>query len=152
MVKISHLAILFATMALAGSAFAKGTTVELSITGPGLSTPIHTSDASAINVSVWGGNFSDWDYGKVEEPSGDLEHYHVHFWVQVPRSTVVQLKYVIGYVWDADKGLALVYLPGPRDQWYQTNTYSILREGLDGHWFYATESWGKTLKKVLQIE
>ncbi len=149
MIKILYSAILLVTMV--SSAHGKGITVELSITGPGMSAPIHTSDAGAIDVNVWGGNFADWEKGVVDEPSLDLGRYLVHFWIQLPRSTTVQLKYVVWYVWDSDTQRALVYLPGPKDQWYRTNTYSILREGVDGHWFYASRPWGLALKKVLQI-
>lgn len=138
-----------ALMTLTAAAFGKGQTVSLSITGPSLTTPIHTTDEAAIDVSVWGGQFADWEAGAVNVPSDSLERYTVHFWVQVPRGTV-QMKYVIDYVWDPETERALVYLPGPRNIWHQTNVYSILRRGQDGHWFHATQPWANAIKRVLQ--
>jgi hypothetical protein len=142
--------ILLVAMTTAESASAKGPTVELSITGPGLNAPIHTSDPDAIDASVWGGNFADWGAGSVAEPIEALPRFLVHFWVQLPRSGGVHLMYVVGFVWDPSTERGIVYLPGPRDEWYRTNTSSIWREGKDGHWFHATEVWGKALERVLR--
>ncbi|SHF62546.1 hypothetical protein SAMN04487965_2420 [Microbulbifer donghaiensis] len=144
-------AMLVIMQAMTNVAYGKGVTVELSITGPGLKAPVHTSDAEAIGANVWRGNFADWDSGVIEEPPAGLARYVVYFWVQVPRSTV-QLKYALGYVWDPDTQRAVVYLPGPRDEWYRTNVSSILREGQDGHWFYASEPWGESVKRALNIQ
>lgn len=140
--------LLVAMVTFAGPVMGKGITVELSITGPGLSVPFHTRDSEVIDVSVWGGNFADWESGAVGEPDVDLDRYLVHFWVQVPRSTV-QMKYVLWYVWDPNAQRAIVYLPGRRDPWYRTNVYSILREDRDGRWFFATAPWGTAMKRVL---
>lgn len=37
---------------------AKGPTVQVSISGPGIGLPIHTSDPAAIAPSAWGGEFA----------------------------------------------------------------------------------------------
>ena len=142
-----RLIILAALLVAANAAVAKGGTVQLSITGPDLGVPIHTSDEDAIGVSVWGGDFANWDAGAVAEPPETLQRYLIHFWVQAPRDSV-ELKYVVTYVWDSLAGRALVYLPGPRDIWHQTNVYSILRRGQDGYWFYATEKWGEAIARI----
>ncbi len=142
---------LFILMSAPGVALGKGDTVELSITGPALVAPVHTSDEVAIGVSVWGGQFADWDAGAVSEPPSALPRYLVHFWVQVPRGTV-QMKYVVEYVWDSDAQRAYVHLPGPREIWHRTNVYSILRRGQDGHWFHATEPWGEAIRRVLSTQ
>jgi len=142
-------AILLVALTMAPAAFGKGITVAISITGPGLETPLQTTDANAIDVSVWGGDFANWEAGAISEPASELPRYLVHFWVQVPRSSTVQLKYVVWYVWDPSQERALIYLPGPQDLWYRTNTRSILRDGFDGHWFYAVEHWAGAIKQSI---
>ena len=82
------------------------------------------------------------------EPSGGLDRYLVHFWADMGRT--VEMKYVVHYCWDEDAQSAFVYLPGPRDQFYRTNIYSIHRDGQNGKWYYATEQWGNAIRRILQ--
>jgi hypothetical protein len=149
MPKFLHCAIFLATLVISTTASAKGITVALSITGPGLDVPLQTTDPGAIDVSIWGGNFAEFEDGAMAEPPIDLPRYLVHFWAELPRTSTVQLKYVVWYVWDPSREKALIYLPGPRDLWYRTNTRSILRENHDGKWFYATEPWGRAIKQTI---
>ncbi len=144
---ITYSVILLASMVVASTTFAKGPTVQLSITGPGLSKPVHTSDADAIAVGVWSGDFFQRNDAEIK-PSGDLDRYLVYFWVDIGRT--VEMKYVVHYCWDEDAQSAFVYLPGPRDQFYRTNIYSIHRDGQNGKWYYATEQWGNAIRRILQ--
>ena len=147
--KYLHSIVLLAALVVATSASGKGVTVALSVTGPGIETPLQLTDESAVDVSVWGGNFANWEAGAVSAPAPELPRFLVHFWVELPRTDTVQLKYVVWYVWDTSQERALIYLPGPRDIWYRTNTRSILREGQDGNWFQASEPWGRAIKEAL---
>jgi hypothetical protein len=98
---------------------------------------------------VWGGDFAKWEDGAQSEPSSELPRFLVHFWAQLPRNSTVQLKYVVWYVWDPSQEKSLIYLPGPRDSWYRTNTSTILRQGQDGNWFHAAEPWGRAIKESI---
>ena len=142
-------ALMIAIVFVSGPAFGKGTTVQLSITGPGINAPLHLSDQSVITANVWFGNFADWDTGRVEPPVDDSSQYLVHFWVQFGPGDI-QMKYVIRYHWNEELNRAVVCLPGRRDIWYRNNSYSILRDGQDGNCFYADQDWGAAIKAALQ--
>ncbi len=131
------------------SSLGKGTTIQLTITGPGLVQPLHIEDSLAISASVWGGNFVKWDSGPISKPTESLPRYFVHFWVRLPDNSV-QMKYVVGYTWDPDQEHAIVCLPGTRDLWYRINVFSILREGRDGNCYYATDEWGRAIESALR--
>ena len=137
------------------SAMAKARTVQLSITGPGLSEPIHTTAPSAISASVWGGNFIELDGGPVPEPDISLPRYYIHFWVEASSwqeapADSVQMKYVVWYVWEPIEERAFLYLPGQSDTWYRTNVRSIFRSGNEGNWFFASDMWGQVIRDVLR--
>ena len=127
---------------------AKGTTIELTIAGPGFESPIHTTDPTAISAIVWGTNFFELETGPVSAPADTLPRLQVHFWVRLPDKSV-QMKYVVSYIWQPDGAYAVVCFPGPRDIWYRTNVYSILREGIDGKCFRAESNWGRAIKGIL---
>ena len=126
------------------AALPKGTTVQLSITGPNLPRPVHSSDHALIAASVWGGNFANWNAGQAPAPDQNSPQYLVHFWVEFAPGDV-HMKYVIRYQWDDDAQHAVICLPGRRDPWYTINVYSISREGKDGKCFYADDSWGRAV-------
>ena len=146
--RIATLWIIAVTAFAADICLAKGTTVELTITGPGFELPIHTTDAAAISAFVWGSNFFEPEAGPVPVPGDTLPRMNVHFWVRSPDASI-QMKYVVSYIWQPDGEFAVVCFPGPRDLWYRTNVYSILREGIDGHCFRASEDWGRAIKDAL---
>ena len=126
---------------------AKGPTVQLTITGPGIEVPIHSDDDSVTSASVWGGNFVDSDSGPIENALAQRSDYQIYFWVQIPRGPI-QMKYMIQYRWDSSSDRAIVCLPGERDPWYYVNVSSIIR-GTEGGCFYAEEEWGNAIKAML---
>lgn len=134
---------------MSGTTFAKGTTVQVTVTGPGLEAPLHISNAEVTSANVWGGNFADWDAGSVEISSVYPEPFLLHFWVQFGPGDI-QMKYVLRYQWHKESDRAIVCLPGRRDIWYRTNVFSILREGLDGSCFYAAKEWGSAVRAALR--
>lgn len=132
----------------AESAIAKGKTVQLTMTGPGLESPLHLSDEAAIAANVWTGNFADWDAGPIEPLAANAPQYVIHFWVKFAADDI-QMKYVVGFQWDAHSHRGVICLPGQRSLWYRSNVYSILRKGQDGKCFYAEKEWGAAIRSAL---
>jgi hypothetical protein len=147
-IRFISLCLIAAAFLAASPGFAKGTTVELTIAGPGLEAPIHTTDPVAISAMVWGTNFFQVDAGPVPGPKAGQAPFDVYFWVGLPRQGPIQLKYVVHFFWETEGDQGVVCFPGRRSPWYQTNTRSILREGIDGHCFLAEEEWGKAIRGI----
>ena len=125
----------------------KGRTIELTITGPGLESPLHSTEESVTSASVWGGGHIDWAAGPIDKAVGETPVYLVHFWVELPRGPI-QMKYIIGFRWDYDSNRAIVCIPGKGNPWYNVNVSSIIR-GNEGSCFYAEEKWGEAVQSVL---
>jgi hypothetical protein len=134
--------------ALTPSLLAKGPTVKLAISGPGLADVLTVTDRKAIEATVWGGEFIDRQNGSVPEPPPGLPRYTIQFYVEPPRREV-RMMYVVEYVWDPTSNRAIVHLPGRADTWYWLNVSTILRDGADGKWFYASTAWGAAIRRVL---
>jgi len=126
---------------------AKGATVQVSISGPGMQAPIHTTDPAAIAPNAWGGNFALLDAGPVPEPDRNLPRYQIHLWVDLGDS--VEVKYSVLLVTEPSSGKAFAYLPGPHDRWYANNVYTIIR-GSEGRWFRANERWAKAIHEIIR--
>jgi hypothetical protein len=129
-------------------AFAKGPTVKLTITGPGLPEPIELTDEDAVSAGVWSGTFMVRERGMADAPASELPRYTVQFHVKLPRTDEVRMMYVVYYVWDAVTRRALVQIPAVEDQWYPLNVSTIGR-CCQGRWFYAADRWGETIKAAL---
>lgn len=125
---------------------AKGKTIQVSISGPGIARPIHTSDRAVIAPSPWGGDFAQFKAGPVVEPPKDLPRYQVHLWVDLGGST--EMKYTILFVPDPATGRSSVHIPGKLDRWYANNVFTILR-GNEGQWFAADPSWAQATIRVI---
>lgn len=125
---------------------AKGPTVQLSISGPGIELPIHTTDPAAIAPNVWGGDFAQVESGTVAEPVKDLPRYQVHFWVALRESA--EMKYAVLFVPDARTGTAYVYFPGRESRWYSNNVATILTER-NGNWFHAAPEWANAVTRAI---
>ena len=127
----------------------KGTTIQLSITGPQLDSPLHTEDPGAVTAMVWGTNFFDQEGGPVAGPRNTRDWLTVHFWVRLPDNSV-QMKYVVWYKRLSENDHAVVCFPGARQStWYRINTFTILREGVDGRCFRAEDQWGQAIRRVV---
>jgi len=130
---------------IAASVAAKGTTVKLSITGPGLTEPLVVTDAAAL-VYVWSNDF----IGPVSvAPDSALPRYQVSFHVQPVRSSNVRVMYVVQYVVDPRTREAFVYLPGRGEQGYRLNVSTMLRDNDDGRWHRAPQAWSRPISDRL---
>jgi hypothetical protein len=130
--------------ALVAGVEAKGTTVRLTVAGPGLPYPVELASSDAVKANVFGGAF----VGKaVAQPDRALPRYTVSFFVETPRNPV-RMMYVVGFVRNPQTGETSVYIPGPADEWYRLNIRTILR-GQEGEWHRADASWGSAVARVL---
>jgi hypothetical protein len=130
---------------LSESLAAKGRTVRLTISGPGLSGPIETMEPKAL-ANVWVGSFIG---GLAAEPDKTLPRYVVTFYVQPPRENV-RAMYVVYYVRDPRSREGFVYLPGRGEDGYSLNVRTILRDGQDGRWHNASAEWSDAIVAALR--
>ncbi len=126
---------------------AKGPTVEVTIVGPGMDIPIHSTSPDLTYPSVWSLQFVDAENGAVAEPPEDLARYECHFWVKW--GDAVRLKYTVLFVQESGESAGYVYIPGIKERWYSNNAFSIVRPGHDGKWFRASERWGKAVSSAV---
>lgn len=120
---------------------AKGETIRLTITGPGLPAPLDVTEPAAL-ANVWAGRF----IGHLAvEPDTALPRYVVSFVVKPPREQQARTMYVVTFVVERDSRRGFVYLPGPGEDGYRMNAGTILRDGQDGHWHEASEDWSGAL-------
>jgi len=133
-------------VSIGASLVAKGETVRLSITGPGLTEPLVVTDAAAL-VHVW----SDAFIGPMSgAPDTSLPRYQVSFHVLPARSREVRVMYVVHYVVDPRTSEGFVYLPGRGEESYQLNVSTMLREKDDGRWHRAPRAWSRAISARLQ--
>ncbi|MEO1245067.1 MAG: hypothetical protein AAFX56_05205 [Pseudomonadota bacterium] len=131
-------------------AHAEGPTVQLTISGPGLDAPLHTSEESVLSANVWSGNYVDWGAGPQDTAEDEALDYHVHFWVRPPEGPI-QISYFLRYRWDDEANRAILCIPGRRDVWHGLNVASVYR-GNEGGCFYAKEEWGAAVRAALTGE
>lgn len=130
------------------SAFAKGQTVKLAVSGPGIPQTIEITEREAIAPSVWGNAFFDVAKGPLAAPDAALPRYVVKFYVQPPQGGAVEMKYALYLVLDTATERALVYLPAPSDELYRLNT-AMRRNGQEGKWYAAAEKWGRAVQTAV---
>ena len=144
-------AVIAVTLVAASHLAAKGPTVQLVITHGGLASPITVTDASVLSDS---NVFGDAFFGRIANP-GSIDpawpRYVVSFFVELPAwmRQGVQKKYVVYYARHPRTGEGFVYLPAPNEEWYRLNTSTILRNGLEGNWLHASESWSRAINARL---
>ena len=128
---------------------AKGPTVKLTITGPGLAAPIDIVEPAILDGSnVYGGSF----VGEMvaAAPPVDTPIYTVSFHVQSPEwmRRPVKAMYAVSVARDA-RGALWLYLPGRGEAGYALNVGTILRDGQDGHWHRPPLSWAAAIAKFI---
>ena len=151
---------LLATLILPASLSAKGPTLKIIIKCASLTTPITITDTESLkDFGVWAGAgvlindvpqtegfIIDWPKGVVAERPNGLQHYEVSFYANHQGERLV---YVVSYDYNPSTELGYIYLPGKADEWYQLNTSSIYRRGLEGNWFVATNAWQAFARPII---
>lgn len=143
--RTGSLAALLALFAMAATLAAKGATVRLTVTGPGLSSPVEVVSPGALSANVFEGNFIG---SPTDEPGKSLPRYTVSFYVATPRNPV-RIMYVVSYVRNQHTGQGFVYLPGRGEEWYRLNVSTILR-GQEGEWHRADAAWSDAITAALR--
>ena len=129
---------------------AKGTTVKLTLTGPGLGAPVEIVDPAVLALSnVWEGSFIGRTMAAAPQLKGPV--YTVAFDVQLPEWQRAGIKrmYTVRVARDARLGLLFLYLPGRGDDAYALNASTMLRDLQDGHWHRPSAAWATALAKYL---
>ena len=127
---------------------AKGPTVKLTLTGPGLAAPIEIVEPAILAESnVFAGSF----IGETVEaaPQVKVPTYTVSFDVQPPQNRPVKRAYAVSVARDARTGALWLYLPGRGEAGYGLNVGTILRDERDGHWHRPSPSWASALAKYV---
>jgi hypothetical protein len=129
---------------------AKGPTVKLTLTGPGLGAPVEIVDPEILALSgVWDGGFIGRTLAAAPQIKGPV--YTVAFDVQLPEGqrAGVQRTYTVRVARDARLGALFLYLPGRGEEGYTLNAGTMLREGQDGHWHRPSPTWAAAIAKYV---
>jgi hypothetical protein len=127
---------------------AKGSTVKLTLTGPGFAAPVEIVEPSILDRSnVFAGSF----IGETVDaaPQVKVATYTVSFDVQPPQNRPVKTAYAVSVARDARTGALWLYLPGRGEAGYRLNAGTILRDGQDGHWHRPSPAWASLLMTYL---
>ena len=138
-------------LALSVGLQAKGSTVKLTLTGPGLAAQIEIVEPVILDGSnVYAGSFLGETVQAV--PSVEKPIYTVSFHVQSPEwmRRPVRPMYAVSVARDARTGALWLYLPGRGEAGYALNVGTILRNGQDGHWHRPPLSWAAAIGKYIQ--
>ena len=127
---------------------AKGPTVKLTLTGPGIAAPVEIVEPAILAGSnVYAGSFLGVTVAGA--PQVKLAMYTVSFHVQPPQNRPVKTAYAVSVARDARTGALWLYLPGRGEAGYGLNVGTILRAGQDGHWHRPSPAWASALETYL---
>lgn len=143
------LLLLLALLFLATPALAKGPVDKITIEGPGLKKPIELTDPEILSrFDPWGGQFIGTGGPLVGPPPNIKEPYLVKFYLEDQQGAFV-LRYMFYYYFNATGKTGYIYLPGPGEPYYQTNTGTIIRGKSDGQWYKAIPGWDDVMADVV---
>jgi hypothetical protein len=140
------IAVLLASAALE----AKGTTVKLTLTGPGLVRPVEITEPDMLQGwNVWEGWFIGETIAIPPRIKGPI--YQVAFDVRLPEwmRAGVKTMYTVSVARDVRSGALWLYLPGRGEPGYALNVRTMLRDTQDGHWHRPPAPWASALAKYL---
>jgi hypothetical protein len=129
---------------------AKGTTVKLTLTGPGIAVPIEIVAPDVLAGSnVWEGSFLGAALDGVPRVKKPI--YTVSFDVQTPEwmRQPVKTMYAVSVARDAATGELVLYLPGRGQPGYSLNVSAMLRDGQDGQWHRPPLTWATAIGKYI---
>ena len=125
-------------------AVAKGAPDKITISGGGLAEPIAITDRKTLeDWSPWAAKFIDWGRGTITEPPPIERPYDVFFYVGD------HMIYAVQYEPNLAGERGYIYLPGPQDRWYKLNIGTIIQDGHDGKWHYASSAWDVQMRHLL---
>ncbi|HXU35519.1 MAG TPA: hypothetical protein VN937_04085 [Blastocatellia bacterium] len=149
--------LLFAVVVVLGCCqhgYSKGSPDKIIIEGGGRPHKIEITDRAALKgFDPWSGQFIEWRGGVPANPPVADATYDVSFYIKwKPRDRHLRFFYVFKYVAGRNGKRGLVYLPGRADRWGSRNAGTILRDGDDGLWHYASPAWDKLMRQVILLD
>ena len=139
-----------ALIAASSALDAKGPTVKLTLSGPGLAQPVEITDPGLLHGSnVWMGSFLGATAAAA--PAVMAPIYTVAFDVRLPewQRAGVKTMYTVSVARDARTGGLWLYLPGRGEPGYTLNVRTILRDTQDGRWHRPSPGWASAIAKYL---
>jgi hypothetical protein len=132
---------------IAAAMWAKAPTVRIMIAGGGLTHSIEVTDPQLLNIShAWSSEFLDTSRAPLPEvPQVNLK-YEISFYSQIDLNDV--RKTCVIYYSPNSFGQGFIYLPGKGTGWY-LNAGTIIRQGRDGKWSYASPAWEALIKAAV---
>ena len=129
---------------------AKGTTVKLTLIGPGLAAPVEIREQAILEGSnVWEGSFLGEPLDA--PPAAAPATYTLTFEVQTPEwmRQAPRMMYTLMLARDAKSGGLLLYLPGRGEAGYRLNASTMRRGAQDGRWHRSSGAWASAVAKYL---
>ncbi len=138
------LLILFISVPLAS---AKGLPDKITITGPGLVSPIEITNPEILRqFNPWDGYFLDKERAIVTETPQGHALYEVLFYVR-ETSGEFHLFYALNYSPALSGARGTIYLPQENEKWYVMNNETIARKS---GWLYASPEWDSLMQHLLR--
>jgi len=138
-----------ATLLVVPSALSgKAETARVTITGGGLASPIQITDAKVLELShAWGGEFLDASRPPLSQAPNVDSPYEVTFYSWIADNDI-RKTCVFFYSPGSAAAPGIIYLPRQGPVWW-LNSGTIVREGRDGKWSYASPEWEALIKPFI---
>ena len=162
-----------AILALPIVAWSKGETIQIEIEGGDLASPIEITDPAIVSkFNIWNGpgvstsqygvpdppayldpnrpagRFIDWPKGIAEKRPQGLDRYQVTFRIAGPENSPQSLRsYKVIYEFGPNSDKGYMYLPDFSDPEFRNG---LIYHGVEGNWFYSSESWESLMKPVIE--
>jgi hypothetical protein len=129
--------------------FAKGETARVTISGGGLANPIQITDAKVLEVNqAWGGEFLDLSRPPLMQAPNIDNPYEVTFYSRIADNDIRKTCVFFYSASSAPAAQGIIYLPG-KGALYWLNSGTMIREGRDGKWSYASPAWEALVKPFI---
>jgi DNA-binding beta-propeller fold protein YncE len=125
----------------------KAETIRVTITGGGLTQTIQITDAKVLNLSnAWGSQFLDSSRPPLTQGPNITSPYEVTFYSRIANNDI--RKTCVFFYSPSSSAAGVVYLPG-RGAFRTLNSGTMIREGRDGKWSYASPAWEAVIKPLI---
>ena len=120
----------------------KAETARVTIAGAGLASPIEITDANVLQAShAWGSEFLDTSRPPLTRAPKIRSRYEVTFYSRIADNDI-RKTCVFFYSPSPEAAQGIIYLP-------PLNTGTIMREGRDRKWSYASPAWEALIKPYI---
>jgi hypothetical protein len=149
--------VLVALVVVVRLGFAKGIPAKIVLTGAGLTHAVEVDSVGRRIFNPWSAAFIDWRATPVVNGASLCvsQPFDARFYMKWPGRTPspdyndLSLIYAVKYCRASNGEGGLVHLPGIGEQYYTTNSGTILRQGQDGGWFRASRAWDSVVTTLI---